>query len=231
MDNSFYMCNMNYPLQREIRMSTARPYQSPLREAQSALTRDRILMAAREHLEKRDVETLTLRQVADLSGVSPPTVYAHFPSMDDLVAAFFYWLKPRLALDQKLPPLAELPSMPARLFPRYEAHGALLRNLMNRPSWDRQRHKDRGGRHGGWVESIGAELPHLTPAELRRGALAIASFWTPTYWRWLRDTCGFSPKEAEDVAAWGIQALIAQLKRDPTGLDPRPSKPARRGKP
>ena len=212
-------------------MATSRSYQSPLREAQAALTRERILMAAKDYLENKDIETLSLRQIAELSGVSAPTVYAHFPTMDDLVGAFFYWLKPRLGLDQPLPPLAELPSLPAKFYPRYDAYGALLRNLMNRPSWDRQRHKDRGRRHGAWIESFAAELPHLTTTQRHRGALAIASFWTPTHWRWLLDTCGFTSKQAQDVASWGIRALIEALMRDPAGLDPHPTRPADKGKP
>ncbi len=215
-------------------MPTVRPYQSPLREAQAALTRDRILMAAKDHLETHDIESLTLRHVAELSGVSPPTVYAHFPTMDDLVAAFFQWVKPRVGLDRRPPPLSELPSFPRQLFPLYDAQGALLRNLMNRPSWDRQRISDREGRHGAWIEAIGAELPRLTPAQRRRGAMAIAAFWTPTLWRWLIDTCGFTSEEAQDIAAWSIRALVEALKRDPAGLDGRPPRSPRRsskGKP
>ncbi|SMF38572.1 transcriptional regulator, TetR family [Tistlia consotensis] len=200
-------------------MSTSRSYQSPLREAQAALTAERILMTAKDYLERHDIESLTLRRVARLSDVSAPTVYAHFPTMDDLVGAFFHWLKPRLALDRPLPPLDRLHEVPALLFPRYEAHGALLRNLMNKPSWDRQRLKDRGSRHGGWIETIGAELPGLTPEQLRRAALSIASYWGPTHWRWLRDTCGYGPEEARRVAAWGIQALVGAVRRDPSGLD------------
>lgn len=209
-------------------MAPARTYQSPLREAQAALTRQHILMAAKGYLEKHDIETLTLRHVAELSGVSPPTVYAHFPTMEALVSAFFQWVKPRLALDQPLPPLAELTSLPGELFPRYEAHGTLLRNLMNRPSWDRQRVNDRGRRHGAWIQAIGEALPDLTPVQRRRGALAIAAFWTPTLWRWLVDTCGFTPEEAERVAAWAIGGLIDALKRNPADLDGPPRQSTKR---
>lgn len=194
-------------------------YQSPLREAQAALTRERILMAAKAYLEAHDIETLTLRRAAELSGVSPPTVYAHFPTMDDLVGAFFHWLKPRLGLDKPQPPLADLPSMPARLFPLYDLHGALLRNLMNRPSWDRQRHADRGRRHGAWITELAPAFPELSSVQLRRGALVIASFWTPTHWRWLMDTCCFTSEEAQNVASWSIRAVISALQTDPDGLD------------
>ena len=210
-------------------MSTARAYRSPLREAQAALTRERIFLAAKDFLETHDIENLTLRQVAELSGVSPPTVYAHFPTMDALVAAFFQWVKPRVGLDRRPPPLAELPAFTHELFPLYDAHGALLRNLMNRPAWDRQRISDRTVRHGAWIEAIGVELPKLSQAQRRRGAMAIAAFWTPTLWRWLIDTCGFTPEEAQDVAAWAIRALVEALKRDHAGGDARRSRPARRG--
>jgi AcrR family transcriptional regulator len=185
-------------------------------------------MAAKDYLETHDIEGLTLRHVAELSGVSPPTVYAHFPTMDALVAAFFQWVKPRVGLDRRPPPLAELSSFPRQLFPLYDAHGALLRNLMNRPSWDRQRISDRSVRHGAWIDAVAAELPQLTPVQRRRGAMAIAAFWTPTVWRWLIDTCGFTPAEAQDVAAWAVSALVEALKRARPGLDGRQSQARRR---
>lgn len=195
-----------------------RTYQSPLREAQSALTRERILMAAKTYLEEHDIETLTLRHLAELAGVSPPTVYAHFATVDDLVAAFFAWLRPRLGLQKPLPALDEFPELPKDLFPNYEAYGALLRNLMNRPSWDRQRSADAEQRHGRWITAVGEALPDLTPEQRRRGAMLVSAFWAPTVWRWLMDTCGFTPKEAEQVASWAIDALVTALKTDASGL-------------
>lgn len=200
----------------------ARSYESPLRDAQAAQTRERILMAAKDYLETHDIETLTLRKLAERAGVSAPTVYAHFATVDDLVAAFFQWLKPRLGLQKPLPSLDGFAELPADLFPSYEAYGALLRNLMNRPAWDRQRHADSAGRHGRWIDAVGAALPDLTPEQRRRGALVVSAFWTPTVWRWLMDTCDFTPKEAEQVASWAIAALVDALARDPSGLSGNP---------
>ena len=207
-----------------------RPYVSPLREAQAALTRERILMAAKDYLESHDIEELTLRHLAQLAGVSPPTVYAHFATVDDLAAAFFAWLKPRVGLDRALPRLERLGELPGDLFPNYETHGALLRSLMNRPSWDRQRVADSGERHGAWIAAVGESLPNLSAAQRHRGALAMAAFWTPTVWRWLVDTCGFEPKEAEQVASWAINALAQALKRDASGLADWSLKPGRAGR-
>ena len=179
-----------------------------------------------DYLETHDVESLSLRQVAQLAGVSPPTVYAHFPTMDDLITAFFHWLKARVALDQPLPPLADLARVPAERFPLYERHGQLLCNLMHKPSWDRARIADRAQRHGIWLESLRAELPELSDEQLRLGGRAILAFWSPTVWRWLKETCGFTPEESERVAAWAIGALTEALRRDAPGLDPAMKDPA-----
>ncbi len=182
------------------------------------MTRERILMAAKNYLEHNDIESLTLRHLADLAGVSPPTVYAHFATVDDLVAAFFAWLRPRLGLQKPLPALDDFTELPKALFPNYEAYGALLRNLMNKPSWDRQRGSDAAQRHGRWIAVVSEALPDLTPEQKRRGAMLVSAFWAPTVWRWLMDTCGFTPKEAEQVASWAIDALVAALKADASGL-------------
>jgi hypothetical protein len=87
-----------------------------------------------------------------------------------------------------------------------------LRNLTNRPSWDRQRATDRGQRLGDWIAAVGEALPELTPEQRRRGAKVVSSFFTPTVWRWLVDKAEFEPKEAERVAAWTINALVEALK-------------------
>jgi len=210
-------------LRKSKSLATPRAYQSPLREAQAALTRERILMAAKDYLERHDIETLTLRHLAELAGVSAPTVYAHFATVDDLVAAFFQWLRPRLGLQKPLPPLEHFSELPKALFPNYEAYGALLRSLMNKPSWDRQRGADSEQRHGRWIATVGEALPGLTPDQRRRGAMVVSAFWSPTVWRWLMDTCGFTPKEAEQVASWAIDTLVAGLKRNASGLADAPA--------
>lgn len=204
--------------------SLRRTYLSPLRQEQAARSRERIFMAAQTYLESHDIETLTLRQVAQLAGVSPPTVYAYFPSMDDLVAAFFHWMKERVGLDHPLPGVAELPDVPSRRFPLYEQHARLLCNLMNRPSWDRARLDDRTQRHGVWLEGLRADMPGTSDTALRLGARAIFAFWSPTLWRWMKETCGFTPEESERVARWAVQALADALKRDPAALE-APSSP------
>ena len=201
-----------------VKSKPPRPYHSTLRDAQSAQTRERILMAAKEFLETEDFEKLTLRRVAELADVSAPTVYAHFPTMDDLSRAFFFWLKPHLGTDQALPALAEFPTVAGEMFPRFARQGRLLRNLMNTPAWDRLRRDDWKTKQDGWASPIKDALPALTDKQIDRAAIALSAFSTPNMWRWLIDIAGCSPAEAEQIAGWAIGAMVAALERNPAGL-------------
>ena len=212
--------------------SKPRTYHSSLRDAQSAQTRERILMAAKRFLETNDFEKLTLRRIAELADVSAPTVYAHFPTMDDLSRAFFFWLKPHIGTDLALPALGAFGTIPAQVYPRYAAQGRLLRNLMNTPAWDRLRRDDWTAKQDGWTAAIRESLPGLAPRQAERAALALAAFSTPSVWRWLVDITGCSEAEAEFIAQWATEALAASLQRDPAGLaakeSRRPTPPTRK---
>lgn len=195
-----------------------RAYHSSLRDAQAAQTRERLFLAAKAFLETDDLEKLTLRRLAELADVSAPTVYAHFPTMDDLHRAFFVWLKPHLGTDLGLPSLADFASVPGEMFPRYARQARLLRNLMSTAAWDRLRADDWQTKQEGWVAPIKTALPQLTEAQAGRAAIALAAFSTPNMWRWLTEITGCSQPEAEQIAAWATGALVSALERDADGL-------------
>jgi len=65
---------MTGPVKRHVR----RRYDSPLRRAQAAGTRGRILDAAAELFEAQGYGRTTVRQIADAAGVAADTVYATF---------------------------------------------------------------------------------------------------------------------------------------------------------
>src|SRR3954465_37568 len=69
-----------------VNMAT-RPYRSRSGTDRSQETRERILRAVRELLAEGAFHTSTVEQVAERAGVSRATVYQHFRSRIDLVAA------------------------------------------------------------------------------------------------------------------------------------------------
>lgn len=201
-------------------MGTPRQYQSSLREAHAAQTRERIIAAALEYLQSNESDTLTLHRIGDLAGVSAPTVYAHFPTLDALYLGIFQSLQPRLGLqiDQYPARLDNLAKLPEANFPAYARYGKALRALLLAPGYHRARRSNRPDRLQRWVDSVEADVPELAPAERRLGALAVNAFWTPTMWHWLSETCGLSTEKAIRVASWATGSLVRALKNDADGL-------------
>jgi len=200
--------------------TNSRRYQSSLREAHAAQTRERIILATLEYLESHESDTLTLRRIADGAGVSAPTVYAHFPTLDALYLGIFQSLQPRLGLQVDKHPagLDKLTELPAANFPAYARYGKALRALLLAPGYHRARRSNRPDRLQRWVDSVKADAPHLAPGERRLGAYAVNAFWMPTMWHWLTETCGLSTEEAIRTASWATASLVRALKHDAEGL-------------
>ena len=77
--------------------------------ARSRSTRAALLAAAREILEERGFEALTISAVAACAGVSRPAVYLHFASRSDLIAELFDHVATAEGLEQSLRPVWEAP--------------------------------------------------------------------------------------------------------------------------
>jgi AcrR family transcriptional regulator len=81
-----------------------------LRERRRRMLRDEILAAAQQLLGERGFAALAMDEVAQRVGVSKPTLYAHFPTREDLVAAMIGGL-----IDQLFAALPPEPSAAAPL--------------------------------------------------------------------------------------------------------------------
>ena len=81
----------------------ARSYSSELRAQQAEETRSRILDAT-VRVMARGLVTLSIPDVAREAGVSVPTVYRHFRTKQDLVAAVYPHLAARTGINQPQPP-------------------------------------------------------------------------------------------------------------------------------
>jgi AcrR family transcriptional regulator len=207
-----------------------RSYRSALRQEQAAETRLRLLHTTGELLERGGADVLTLPQVAAAAGVSAPTVYRHFPTVADLLAAFLDWIRPQIGMtaDRLLGrPAEEAVRLPAENFPLFEAHGALLRALIDSPAFNRVRLPSIENRAGRGAAVFRGAAPGWRAPDLAAAVGVLYVLGTPQTWRWLRDTWGLDPEDAQRAALWGMQALARALGEGPSAL-PRRSRPHKR---
>ncbi len=96
-----------------------RTYHSPLREAQAASTRDRIIAAAYALLRDssiRNWRSLTVRAVAEKAGVNERTVYRHFSNERGLRDAVMEHMEGAAGIDLTHLQLEEIAQVAARIF-------------------------------------------------------------------------------------------------------------------
>lgn len=193
-----------------------RPYHSDLRQAQAAQTQDKLLEALEVLLSEVAVEEVSLPKVAARAGVTAPTAYRYFPTLDDLYGAFFEKMRPELGLDPaSLSALGpdDTPARLARQYRGFERRGQLLRRLLDSPTWTRLRMKHKVDRAALLEPAFRPIAPELSRADLRVALGAIVIFASPSSWRWLRDIWGLSPRDAGRAVAFATRAMIRELAR------------------
>ena len=222
---NFILLNFIYYNQANMKKPSARQYRSSIRDDHTAQTRERIIAASLSYLRTHEPDTLTLPGLGKLAGVSAPTVYAHFPTVDDLYLGIYKSMESRLGLglDQYPQHIEELTKLPKIKFPAYGRNARALRALLLSPAYHRVRQGNRRDRMQRWVTSMEAEMPNLTPPQARLGAAAANAFWVPGMWHWLTANCGLTAEEAIRVATWATASLIDALKADAAGLDGGPA--------
>lgn len=104
-----------------------RRYRSPLRAARATETRERILTAFAEQLAEAKDE-FSISKVAERAGVSPRTVYLHFPNREAQIAALAAWIDERAVGSDPGPrDAADLPGFAARMADAFARNEGLLR--------------------------------------------------------------------------------------------------------
>jgi AcrR family transcriptional regulator len=195
-----------------------RTYSSAIRDAQVETTRTLLFDTARTMLVEGGLDALTLPKLAQVAGVSVPTVYRHFPTLDDLFRTFLEWLRPQLGLtaERFLATTPEqLPSVPLENYPRYEAESAVLRPLMESREFNRVRVASLRDRARAASAPLKAHASGRSEAELEALTGAVWVFASPQVWRWMRDTWGLDNDEAAKAASWAMATLRDALVSNP----------------
>lgn len=202
-----------------MREPARRAYESPLRVAQVQATRERLLEAAYAILAEDAAGTaaLTFQRIAAQAQVSVPTVYRHFRDQDALLAAFVGWIRPRIGLDRAhgfgLEP-DEMAELPARSFPLFEAHGAVLRALIDSRDANRVRAEAATDRAEQASAALSRHARDWKKGDLKAVAGVLAVLEAPPTWRWLRDTWGLDADTTRVAVSWAIRAVVAAMTRE-----------------
>lgn len=188
----------------------ARPYRSELREEQAAETRARILDATLRVMAN-GLASLSVPAVAREAGVSVPTVYRHFRTKPELLAAVYPHAAHRAGLDAIADPrsLDELRPMIRSLLERLDDLDDVSRAAMASPAASEVRHATMPTRYRRLRRLAESIEPKLRKADRDRITRLLAVVTASSSLRMWRDHLGLSPDEVAKDIEWIMRAAIA----------------------
>ena len=187
-----------------------RVYHSELREQQAEETRARILDAALRVIAG-GLAFVSVPGVAREAGVSVPTVYRHFASKHDLLAAVYPHVIRRAGLDEVVVPgsMDELRHGLRAHFERTDSLGDLTRAVMASPASDEVRRLNIPNRLAAFRRVADSIKPK--PSEVNRDRIArlLVVLTASSALRLWRDQLGSSVDEAADDVDWVLRAITS----------------------
>ena len=189
--------------------STRREYRSELRSRQAAETRARILNAA-VRVVADGFASVSVPAVAREAGVSVPTVYRHFPTKRELLAALYPHLLRQSRQNQPPPPrtIAELRATVHAYFEHLDSFDDLARAAMASPASDDVRRAtmpERLAMFGTIADSI---EPRPSQADRDRIARLLLILTASSALRTWRDQLGATVEQAADDLDWIVRAAV-----------------------
>jgi AcrR family transcriptional regulator len=193
-----------------IATGTVRAYRSQLRAQQAEETRARILDAT-VRVMARGLAYVSIPAVAREAGVSVPTVYRHFATKHDLLAAVYPHVIRRAGLDEVVVPrsMDELRHGLRAYFERTDSLGDLARAAMASPASDDVRRLNIPRRLAAFRRVADSIEPK--PSEVNRDRIArlLVILTASSALRLWRDQLGSSVDDAADDVDWVLRAVIA----------------------
>jgi AcrR family transcriptional regulator len=200
-------------------MSTARPYESPLRVEQMEQTRRRILQATADVVADETVDEVTVPVVALRARVSVRTVYRHFPTKEGLFDAFAEWAEENLRLVLRSYPetLEGVREMAPALYRMYDERAPLIRALLSKRGQE-IRTRTRRGRLKTFERAMREVTADLDPAARRRALAVVYLLVSAPAWQAMRDQWELDGDEAGRAAGWAVRVLTDELSRNPASI-------------
>lgn len=190
-----------------------RTYKSPVRTAQKATTRRRILDAIADHLAAGTFDSLSMEAIARAASVSPATLYRHFPSRAALLDA--------IADEMMFQRLGNLPyprtpddiaPIMAQSFVAFDADPAFVRTYFSTELGRTARTRGRKRR----TQAIRAALGPLTrglPDGERVEAEAIIGYLASIQaWMTMQDEFELTGAQVGSAVTWAINTLLADIE-------------------
>jgi len=193
-----------------------RRYDSTLRQARAAATRDRIVAAATELLRGspiRDWHAVTIRAVAARAGVNERTVYRHFANERALRDAVMQRFESESGIDLARLQLGDVGDAAARIFAVVSRYPLEPRRALD-PTFAEVNQRQ----HDALLGAVAAGAPEWSEADRRLAAAMLDVFWSVGAYERLVVDWELDHDDAVHGITWVLDLVTAAIRdgRAPT---------------
>jgi len=200
-----------------------RPYKKVARAKAQERTRETLLQAATEEVERDGWKQASLESVAERAGVTKQTALRHFGSKEGLLDAVIRRTSSIVVKERDQAPIGDIRGAVANLMRHYERYGDIVTRLLpyrdavvrvlgpeHRDSFAR-RAVDRGHEvHQEWVaRTFEPQLSRLDPRTRERRLAQLVAVCDVYVWKILRRDLGLDVAQVEAALVELIERLLA----------------------
>ncbi|MBR1285448.1 TetR/AcrR family transcriptional regulator [Bradyrhizobium sp. AUGA SZCCT0177] len=194
-------------------MSTVKRQSSELRDEYAALTRGRIVAAFVESLADGAGDDVSMADVAKRAKVAERTIYRHFKTRAELLAAAGEWIENNVFGYVPFTSPDELPGIFRKLCRSFDRHPHLARAIALTRAGRTMRADFRRRLIEHHRKAMAPLTRHLKPKEARQ-AEALATYLNNVLaWSALREDFGMSSAEIADAIEWALTTLLKDVRR------------------
>jgi AcrR family transcriptional regulator len=179
-----------------------------LAERQTDLTRQVILEAALETLERGSLADLTVRAVAKRANIAERTVFRHFASREEFLDAVAAAMSEVLHLPPPPRTRDELLAAARSLYERFEARASLTRAALHTDLFRRMRESQARLRWTAVRKLIDELAPRRPERDRRLAAANIRYYLAASTWHYYRFYFGFSLEDSIAAAEAAIRSML-----------------------
>lgn len=203
--------------------SSQRAYKQVARAKAQEQTRETLLQAATEEVERDNWTQASLESMAGRAGVSKQTALRHFGSKQGLLDAVIRRSASLVLKERNEAPIGDIPGAVANLVRHYERYGDIVVRML--PYRDAMVRVMGGGERGNsivravdygkevheeWVKrTFEPQLAELSPHKRRRRLAQLVAMCDVYVWKILRRDIGMEVEEVEDALVEMLERLLA----------------------
>ena len=190
----------------------ARSYHSPLRQEKARETREAILKALYRLMSTSSMpDEISMDAIATEAGIQRRTVFRHFPTKDELLAAFWSWLNDLMGASITPKDADAIVAGPKEAFPRFDTHEAAIRASLHTRTGRDMRAGMVGARRLHFAGALAPALSYLSPAEARKVEALAHLLYSASAWEVLKDYGGLTGAQAGEAASWALETILSAV--------------------